>query len=141
MEVKFKEDQKVIQISTRIFIDDLEVGLRSFIGDQRLDLTESADWETIQKHIGSYMLDKVSVSSEKKSFEMNYLGAEIEEDVIWAYIEIPKVRKLNKIIIRNEVLLDIFSDQENLVHFRAFGDVKSERIRLNQKVKEFNWDN
>ena len=43
-DIKYKEDQKAIQISTRIFLDDLELALRAFTGNEKLDIMDEKSW-------------------------------------------------------------------------------------------------
>ena len=44
-DIKYKEEQKAIQISTRIFLDDLEVALQAFTGNEALDIVDKSNWE------------------------------------------------------------------------------------------------
>ena len=139
-DIKFKEEQKSIQISTRIFLDDLELALRNFSGQQSLDILEKSEWESVQNMLGEYLLTKVTLEDEKgRIYELNYLGAEIEDDVMWCYLEVEKVKKVKSITVTNTVLHEVWEDQENLVHFRAFGDVKSARLYVGEETKLFDW--
>ncbi|MFK7951758.1 MAG: DUF6702 family protein [Ekhidna sp.] len=139
-DIKYKKDQKAIQISTRIFLDDLEVSLRSYSGNEKLNITAKSDWDLVNEHLKNYMLENLRISNEKGEMEANYIGAEIEEDVMWVYLEIEKVKKLKTVKVLNSLLMESFSDQENMVHFRAFDKVKSERIRKGNLVRVFDWD-
>lgn len=140
-DIKYKEDQKALQISTRIFLDDLELALQTYTGNEKLDITDKANWEFVKENLKSYILEHVQMWDEKdRAYELNYIGAEIEEDVMWCYIEIEKVKKLESVKVRNSILHEIWGDQENLVHFRAFDKVKSERLMKGEEVKVFAWD-
>ncbi len=139
-DIKFKEDQKAIQISTRIFLDDLELALREYSGDTKLDIMDQTKWSFIDQSLKKYLLDKISVTDEKgRAYEINYIGAEMEDDVMWCYLEIEKVRKLQSATVSNKILHEVWADQENLVHFRAFDSVKSARLFKGQETKRFDW--
>jgi len=140
MEIKYKEDKKSLQISTRMFLDDTEVALRDFIGNDTLDVMKEANWDFVEKSLGEYFLQNFSIKDDKKQLPLVYLGAEIEYDVIWTYIEIEKVKKLKTVKVKNTLLTEIFSDQENLVHFRALETVKSGRFGRRKEKMVFNWD-
>lgn len=140
-DIKYKEDKKSIQISTRIFLDDLELGLQEFAGEQTLDIMDESKWDFIEQTLGDYLLERILLWDEKgKLFELNYLGAEIEEDVMWCYIEVEKVKRLKQIKISSTILHEVWGDQENLVHFRAFGKVKSARLFTGEATKVFDWE-
>ncbi len=140
-EVKYKEDIKSIQISTRIFLDDLEIGLRTYSRNEKLDIVKRENWDFVNEQLGRYLLENFKVFNEKGQLEAKYLGAEIEDDVMWAYIEIEKVKKLRTVTIWNSILTETYEDQENLIHFRAFGKVKSARHFKGKERQTYEWEN
>lgn len=139
-EIKYKEEKKTIQISTRIFLDDLEETLQAYTGNEKLNITAEENWDLVDATLKKYVLEQLKLSSEKGSLELTYIGAEIEEDVMWTYVEIQKVKKLKKIKVWNGLLTDKFNDQENIVHFRAFEKVKSARLYKGDEEKVFDWE-
>ncbi len=140
-DIKYKEDKKAIQISIRIFLDDLELGLQAYTGNEKLDITAQENWEFVEKNIKPYLLERIKLWDEKsRPYEINFIGAEIEEDVMWAYLEIEKVKKLKQVKVHISVLHEVWSDQENLVHFRAFDDVKSARLYKGEDTGVFDWE-
>ena len=139
-DIKYKEDQKAIQVSSRIFLDDLEVALRVFSGNEKLDITKKENWDFVDENLGKYMLKNLKLYNEKGQLELNYIGAEIEGDVMWAYVEATKVKKLRSITVWNSILTEAYDDQENIVHFRAFEKVKSERLYKGGEEVSFTWD-
>ena len=140
-EVKYKEDRRSLQISSRIFLDDLELALRGYTGDENLDITDEGDWEFLNERLGNYLVERISFKDQKgRKYPISYVGAEIEEDVMWCYLEIEKVKKLSRIEVTNEVITEVWSDQENLVHFRAFEKVKSARLYKGESSTVFEWE-
>ena len=139
-EVKYKEDIKALQISTRIFLDDLEVAMQTYIGDETLDIMKAENWTIVNEHLHTYLLENIKCYDAKGMLDLKYVGAEIEDDVMWAYLEIEKVKKLKTITIWNSVLTESFDDQENLIHFRAFDKVKSARLFKGTEQEVFNWE-
>lgn len=139
-DIKYKEDKKVIQISMRIFLDDLELALQSYTGNEKLDITKEEDWDFIKESLKPYVLGRLKVWDAKdREYELSWVGAEKEEDVMWCYIEIEKVKKLERVKVWNSVLHEVWGDQENLVHFRAFDDVKSARLYRGEDTTVFEW--
>ncbi len=128
LDMEYDEDSKAIEISCRIFLDDLEETLRSYTGDDKLDIMAETSKETVHTALEQYFREKVKISVNGKEEEVTYLGEEMDGDVMWCYIEIPKVKKLQSIAIENQLLLDSFDDQMNLVHMKAFGSTKSLKL-------------
>lgn len=140
-DIKYKEDKKVIQITTRIFLDDLELALQGYLKDEKLNITNESKWELINENLEKYLLERIRVWDEKgKAYALNYIGAEIEDDVMWCYIEIEKVKNLSKVTVLNSLLHEVWPDQENLVHFRAFDKVKSARLYKGEETAVFEWE-
>lgn len=140
-DIKYKEDKKAIQISTRIFLDDLEMALRAYTGNEKLDIMDKGSWDFVNANLEKYLLDRMKLWDEKgREYELNYIGAEIEEDVMWAYLEVEKVRKLKEVKVWNGILYEVWSDQENLVHFRAFDKVQSARLFQGEDTEVFEWE-
>lgn len=140
-DIKYKEDQKALQISTRIFLDDLELALQAYSGREKLDIVEKSNWDFVDEQLEKYVLERLKLWDEKdRAYELNYVGAEIEDDVMWVYVEIEKVKKLEKVTIWNAILHEVWADQENLVHFRAFEDVQSARLYKGDDSEVFEWE-
>ncbi len=126
-EILYKPEDKVVQVSVRLFLDDLELALRAETGNQALDIADKSNYDYLSEAVGKYVKKRLRVSS-KKPIPLTYLGFEYEEDVLWCYLESEKVKKFEAIKVENELLTEAFSDQENLVHFRRGGKVKSVRL-------------
>lgn len=140
-DIKYKEDKKSIQISTRIFLDDLEMGLQAYTGNEKLDITKQENWDYVKENLKPYVLERLKIWDEKgREYKLDWIGAEIEEDVMWCYIEIEKVKKLKQIKVWNSILHEVWDDQENLIHFRAFDDVQSARLYKGEDTEVFEWD-
>lgn len=140
-DIKYKPEQKAIQISTRIFLDDLELALQAYSGNESLDITDQTNWTLVNDQLKKYTIERIQLWDERgRSFMLNYVGAEMERDVMWVYLEVGKVKKLNKIKVSNTILHEVWGDQENLVHFRAFDDVKSARLYKGDETFVFDWE-
>ena len=139
-DIKYKEKQKAIQISMRIFLDDLELGLQTYTGNNKLDIIKVANTDFLDKILKKYMTERIKMwDSKNKMYDIKYIGAEIENDVMWTYLEIEKVKKLKRIKIHNSVLHEIWGSQENLIHFRAFDEVQSIRLYKGESEAVFTW--
>lgn len=127
-EIEHNEKSKALQITTRIFIDDLELSIRNKINEEGLDLLEPGKGRTTDELVKAYLADAVRLKVDKKSAKFNYLGHEIEGPAMICYVEIENVKKFSTIEVTNKVILETHDDQSNLVNVNYKGKVKSLRL-------------
>ncbi len=137
MEILHKPQEKVVQVSVRIFMDDLEQALRAETGNTNLNITAEDDYDYLNGEVGNYLGNRIRLTS-KKPIALQYLGFEYEDDVLWCYFEATKVKKFDFLEVENSILTEAFSDQENLVHFRRSGEVRSARLSAQKTTERFN---
>ena len=118
-EVRFDEEVQSVQITERIFIDDLEEALRKANNDGKFVLMD--DSLISHQYLKTYFEQNFVTAVNGKTISYDYLGAEVEDDVIWCYIEITGVESLQSIKLTNSIMTEVFDDQKNLVHFAPVG--------------------
>lgn len=124
--VGYSEKDDALQITTRIFIDDLEAILL-----ERYDITTKLATENESKladeYLEKYLRKKfqVQINGEPKTYDL--IGRKYDNDVCVFYLEIAKIElpSVTSIQIQNEVLTDLFDEQQNVVHFKINGKKKS----------------
>lgn len=122
-EVIYDQDAQSIQMTHHLYLDDLEKGLQDFSGKETLDITKLS--ESMQESLEAYLRSKFKVKLNEQSVNYIYLGSEVEDDVLWCYMEITDVVSLPTISLTNELLTEVYDDQKNIVHFKILGDKKS----------------
>lgn len=117
--VVYAEKSNSIQITSRIFIDDLDDVLEARYGVESKLATDSES-KIAEAYIEKYLRTKFVVELNDKIVPFNYLGKSYDNDVIICYLEIEDVAfdGLKSIAVQNEVLTDLFEDQQNIVHFK-----------------------
>lgn len=129
-DVEVNESAKAIQISQRIFLDDLEQTLNKVFGTNLVidEIDFKAERDSL---IQAYLADRLKISVDGKELQANYLGSEFEEDGIWCYLEIEKVKRINEIAITSTILFEEFDDQANIIHFKH--DEYERSVKLDRK--------
>ena len=64
--------------------------------------------------------------------DYDFLGFEIEEGVVWCYMEVTKVRNLKQLDVQYSILFDTFDDQYNLLNLKKEGKIHSLRFSKSQ---------
>lgn len=126
-DVDFKEESKSIQVSQRIFLDDLEKAL-----NEKYDINIAIDDMSTEAYRDSiiqvYLFETLNLIIDGKVRNRNYIGNEIEEDAMWCYIEYEGIKKFETLEMTNRVLLETFDDQANIVHFSYGESEKSVKL-------------
>ena len=126
-EIEYDEKEKELEVTMRIFADDLESALKQELGIPDLDLmhpTGTTTTEMMNKYVSKYF----SVSLDQKSQPLHYLGEELDGNVLICYVQVPNVKKWKSITVHNRVIIDLHQDQSNLVHVTVRGEVRSMRL-------------
>ncbi|NIX65987.1 DUF6702 family protein [Gaetbulibacter sp. S0825] len=124
-EVEYVKEQESVQIVTRIFIDDFEKMLRERY-DESITLDIGKDETQIDAYIQKYLSSKLQITIDNTLQQFEFLGKEYEDDILFCYLEITDVSAINNFEIVNQVLFDVFDDQQNLV-----------KTKINSKRKSF----
>lgn len=124
-QVNYVTEKKMIQITSRIFIDDLNNAMekkyhkKTFVGTEK---ETDADLELFKK----YLSENFAIKINGQSKVITFLSKEIEAgDVLVCYSRIKDIDKFKSIEISNTILVDWNSEQQNITHISAFGTKKS----------------
>jgi len=134
-EVAYAESKNRIEITTRIFIDDLEKGLEKKY-KKKINLATKEEIPEAKDFIKEYLNQRVQANVNNKTAEVVFLGAEVENDVLICYLKIDFSEKITTFELYNNLLTEIYADQQNLIHTninntkRSFLLTKSEKIAL-----------
>lgn len=123
-QVDHNPDTGALEMSFRIFMDDLELALET-MGTERLRLGTERESEKADHYIGRYLARHVVIEINGRSVSTAFLGKEVDPDAIWCYMEVENIPVLESMTMTNSLLLETFEDQVNLVHVNANGQKKS----------------
>jgi len=138
-EVNHNTETAALEISMKIFTDDLEAALEAdtseklWIGDLE---REAAATDSL---LAVYFDKKLTININSEEREAVFLGKELEADVTWCYLEIQDVPAVKSVSIDNRILMELFDDQKNLVHIYANNKEKSLFLRRGKTVGEVSY--
>ena len=124
--VKYAEDAKALQITTRIFIDDLEKVLNELYSIDAQLATEK-EYRDADELISKYLLTKFTIRLDGQLQEIEFLGKEYKQDLVICYLEIVEtdLKEVDTIEVKNDLLTEIFEEQQNVVHLKIGEEKKS----------------
>lgn len=126
-EIEMNDASKRLEIMMRVFIDDLEVTLRKELRHPELDILNPKE-ATLDEMMSTYLKAHLKISLDNKSQVTKYLGHEQEGDAIIFYLEVNNVKKWQTIQILNDIIMEVYKDQSNLVHVTMNETVRSLRL-------------
>jgi hypothetical protein len=139
-EINYNEKSKSFQIVSRIFVDEMELGVRGHLKQPDLDILEPKGGATTKMLIQNYMAQHFKIKIDGNPAKQDFLGFEKEDVSFVCYIEIENVKKLKTLEVMNDVVTEIHEDQSNLVHVTYKGPVKSVRLMRGKVSEIFKFD-
>jgi hypothetical protein len=124
-QIDYREDKRSVQITSRIFIDDLEKLLRERY-DEGITLSSKDEPKTADLYIARYLKEKLKIRINNETSQLVFIGKEYDADIVRCYLEIEDVKHIETFEVSNKVLFDVFEDQQNIV-----------KTKINAKQKSF----
>ncbi len=111
-DVAYVADKQSVQIISRIFIDDLERVLQERYDNVPVEISTNTDANDL--YIETYLKTKLKLKINHKEVTPKYLGKTIEGSIVKCFLEVDKVKRITALEISNQILFDIFSEQQNI---------------------------
>ena len=123
-QIKYAPKKKMLQITSRIFVDDLNEVLykkynkKTFLGESN----ESLDDIDLMK---KYISDNFSLKVNGQQKPLNYISKELEGNVLICYYNITAISKVRTLEVKNTALLELNSEQQNIMQSTIYGEKQS----------------
>lgn len=133
-QVNYAPEKKMLQITSRIFIDDLNLALEKKYGKKTnlgLEKETVEDLNLLKKYFNENLIIKVNGQTKPVAF----LSKDVEGDVLISYCRVSDVAKLQSAEITNTVLTHWNSEQQNILHCTAFGEKKTVLFTASNKTE------
>lgn len=118
--IDYNEESKVLEITLRVFTDDMSSGLDTYTG-RNLSFGTPMESPSVNEKLPEYLNSRFKVLVDGKPIGYKYLGKELEEDATWIYLESEKTKPSKTIQVTNSVLTELFDDQGNIIHINIRG--------------------
>ena len=138
-EIEMDHKDKRLEIMMRVFMDDLEVTLREKYKTPDLDVLNPKG-RTLDQMMDEYLKQHFKIALDNNAQAMKYLGHEQEGEAFIFYIEVDKVKKWKTIQIQNDIIMEIYDDQSNLVHVTSNETVRSLRLTTKRSVDQLTFE-
>lgn len=134
MEMSYNQQDQSWEISLRLFQDDLEQTMSAVTGKKFRMVPGDASSEHA---LDSYIRQHFRFHAGKQfTSPYRWVGSELQQDVVWVYLEIPTKSDLVGAYVENSLFIDEFPDQTNLVSWSYIGQKKSYLFRKSQELQQ-----
>ena len=123
-QIEYVESQQAVQIISRVFIDDIEDVIEERY-ETNLFLNTEKENINFEQLLEQYIRKKFEVYIDEEKQEYTFIGKEYEEDMLVFYLEIKEVTALRTIRVQNSILMDLFDEQQNIIHVKKGGSRQS----------------
>ena len=118
-QVDFVPEKKRVEITARIFMDDLNLALEKEF-KTKIQLGEKTESSQDVQFLQKYLMKHLKISIDDKEKNIQFLSKEIENNVVIIYLKIVDVKKINSFKIYNNALLELYSDQQNIIQTKFY---------------------
>src|SRR5690606_35329979 len=133
-EIEYDRSDQALEIMMRVFTDDLELTLKSAFDVPSLDVLHPGSKKQLDDMMKEYLDRHLRISLDGKQHALNYLGHDLDGDAIVFYIEVARAAPWKTIEIMNDVIMETYDDQSNIVHVYVEKEVKSARLTRRKPV-------
>jgi hypothetical protein len=131
--IVFNAENRAIEITSKIFTDDLEQAIEAQCYRYNSLYPQTPEvFELVKKYIG----DKISLQAGGRNVVLNFLGYSVDNDMTTLFIE-GNYFNPNQVVVNNTILLDLYSDQQNIVEVRWNGQSKREYFTRDKTQYQF----
>ena len=122
-QIDFVPKKKALEITSRIFIDDIDLALEKkynkkyYLGTSK-ETAESIDF------LKKYLKEKFTIKVNGQPKEIIFLGKEIEDNVLICYLTVKDVEKVTSLEIKDTVLMELYQ-QQHIFHTIILGNKQS----------------
>lgn len=131
--IEFNAQTRAIEITSKIFTDDLEHAIEAQCYRYHSLYPQSPEvFELVKKYIG----EKLSLQVAGRNVVLNFIGYSVDNDMTTLFIE-GNYFDPNQVVVNNTILLDLYSDQQNIVEVRWNGQSKREYFTKDKTQFQF----
>jgi len=123
-QIEYVKEKQSVQIISRIFVDDLEKGLRHNFGED-ITLDDGHEESVVDTYIEKYINKTFSVSINEAPVKFQFIGKEYDGDIVRCYLEITDIQNINSFEVSNKILFDVCPDQQNIIKTKINSKQKS----------------
>lgn len=119
-QVDYSPEKKMLQITARIFVDDLN-NVVGKVYSKKINLGSENEGVEDEILLKKYFSEKFYIKVNGHMKPLHFISKEMEGDVLICYFSIKEVDKIKALEVYNAIITVGNSDQQNIMHFNILG--------------------
>lgn len=126
-EIKHDAATNELQISSRIFADDLENVLKKQ-SRQAVDIIHPVNRGRTDSLVADYVNKHLVITVDGKTLKLHYIGYKIEEEAAWCFLEVENIKPFKQVHVKDDILYSEHPNQINMIHVILHDQRKSTKL-------------
>ena len=123
-QIEYAQDKKMLQITSRIFIDDInEVLEKNYHKKTHIGEKNQATEDIVL--MNKYISDKFTIKVNGQYKALQFVSTEVENNILIGYYKITDISKIKTLEVKNSILIDLFPEQQNIIQAKLYGEKQS----------------
>jgi len=127
-DMNYSAKDKELEVSVRIFTDDLENAIRKYHPGVKVDIIHPANQEQLNQFVNEYIQKHLQLKINGSPVQMAFAGYEQQSESIWSYFEVKNVAGIKKLDVTNNILHDYNTNQINMLHVMVNGNEQNYKL-------------
>ncbi|UZR94697.1 DUF6702 family protein [Chondrinema litorale] len=120
-----------IQIKIKTFTNDLEDAIHNQTGEA-VSIDGNPESTKVNNLISEYLLSHINFVADTKKLELQFKKRVKESDATWAYYEVKNAEDFKELEVKNNLFLELFETQLNVVSVSYNSEKKFLRLDKNK---------
>ncbi len=131
-EIEYNSKNESLEIIISLFIDDFEEVINE---DYNINaqLYSEKEITNVDKYFEEYIVSHFKVKVNNNDLNYEYIGKEYEGQNVFIYLEIKNTKNISSLEIYNDMLIEYFPKQQNLIKVKINNERKSLFLSENDK--------
>ncbi len=132
-QINFVPKKKMVQITTRIFIDDLNEALENKFHKKILLASDNETPQDVD-FLKKYLAEKFTLKINGQQKPMLFISKEIEDNILICYLKCVDISKIATLDVQNTIITEVHSEQQNIIQAN-FNNKKSSLLLDSETYK------
>ncbi len=136
-DMNYNAKDKELEVSVRIFTDDLENSIRKYHPGIKVDVIHPANQQQMNQFVNEYIQKHLQLKINGGAVQMAFAGYEQQSESIWSYFEVKNVAGIKKLDVTNNILHDYNTNQINMLHVMVGSNEQNYKLDYPDKSTTF----
>lgn len=140
LELKLNPQKQQVELALKVFADDFSRALSQ--GQAKaVDLREPRALPLAELYLHQHLKLTLPAAPRqpRRPLNVQFLGLQPEKDAYWLYAKVPLPHPTKELLLQQEVLLELFTDQMNIVNAEGNGKKVSALLRNGHEEETLNF--